>query len=729
MIALFGEYFSLNSQGLAIILVSLIIFSVGIFILFQNPSRSANQSFFWICMAVNFWLFGLAFMYMSHSEIIALSVYRHVAFLGVSFVATLVYLYSVIWLDLWAKQRVGVYCAFAGSIFFYALTIFTPLGVDRMLTYPWGRYPHYAIGNCWFFLYFFPCFIAAFFNFVSAYQKCTSSVRRDQICLISIAFLVSFCGSVDYVPKIWNVAIYPFGFLCVLAWILIVAYTIVSHKWMGIETVIHKTLMWGTLSSAIFIPLGFMISFLNNWQRNHHSSIAMLGYLLSFAVFLSYAKTIQPWIDHLFQRRKHNLEKELIHFSDSLVELKGMQELVEFVAKTLREVLYTEETQIYLRSALGNDFKAVYAKDRETFKLTHSNPMLSWCGRQDRIIQRRFLEIDPELSEICSEGQRWFEDGDEVLLPLTLNRELIGIMVLGRKTNLKSYQVVEIKFLTDLIRSATMAFSNTLRMIEMQEKLHRWNDELEEKVRLRTDELEEAQKQLLQAEKLATLGTLAGGVAHEINNPLTAVLTNAQLLKLLFDSDPDARESLDLIEQGAKRCQAIIKNLMKYSRPHGQGQSRELVALERCIENVRSFVGYQLEQDNIRLELKILNKAMIFGVQTEIEQVLTNLILNARDALLKKEGGLIAVELAEEAEWAILKISDTGDGISTEDIAKVFDPFFTTKDIGKGTGLGLSVTLGIISRHQGTIDVKSEEGRGAEFILRLPSANKVETQK
>ena len=227
------------------------------------------------------------------------------------------------------------------------------------------------------------------------------------------------------------------------------------------------------------------------------------------------------------------------------------------------------------------------------------------------------------------------------------------------------------------------------------------------------------QEQLIQAEKLATLGTLAGGVAHEINNPLTAVLTNAQILKMT--ATEDVKESLDLIEEGAKRCQMIVQKLMKYARKTAEEAPHKPVDLNEVVKGTCALLGFQFQQENIRIETKLGRISLISGIANELEQVLTNLLVNARDAVQSASvKGEILIETREAGEGVELVVTDNGIGISKENQKKIFDPFFTTKDVGAGTGLGLAVSFGILKRHNAVFSVDSTTGEGTTFVLRFP---------
>lgn len=262
----------------------------------------------------------------------------------------------------------------------------------------------------------------------------------------------------------------------------------------------------------------------------------------------------------------------------------------------------------------------------------------------------------------------------------------------------------------------------TRREIELtktKEELENLNLNLEKKVEERTRQLKEAQEQLIQSAKMATIGTLAGGVAHEINNPLGAILTNTQML-LREIEDPDKRESLELIEEGTRRCRDIVTALLKYSRKPEVDEFKPL-NLNDIIDDACNLLQSQLSKENIKIERELSEIPSISGNANELPQVFTNLILNARDAIKRVKGhGKITFRTYGENETVVVEVTDDGCGIIDENINKIFDPFFTTKDVGEGTGLGLSIAYKIIEKHNGEIKASSNVGEGTTFIIRFP---------
>ncbi|HEX8949052.1 MAG TPA: ATP-binding protein [Dissulfurispiraceae bacterium] len=261
-------------------------------------------------------------------------------------------------------------------------------------------------------------------------------------------------------------------------------------------------------------------------------------------------------------------------------------------------------------------------------------------------------------------------------------------------------------------------------LMQYKEKMENWTRNLEEEVEKKTAEIYKAQEQLINTEKLASLGRMAAGVAHEINSPLTGIVTFAHLmLKRTPADNPQDIEDLNVIIDQAERCSRIIKGLLGFSRKTASEKIR--VDINVLIENILSMVRNQAKFYNINFDVRLDRALPEISIDAaQIQQVFVNLLLNAADAMEEKGRITILSRLLEEAggKFVELEFSDTGPGIPDDHLGKIFEPFFTTKPVGKGTGLGLAVSYGIIKKHEGQISVKSEAGKGASFMIRLPVA-------
>ncbi|MFP4477461.1 MAG: two-component system sensor histidine kinase NtrB [Desulfatibacillaceae bacterium] len=225
---------------------------------------------------------------------------------------------------------------------------------------------------------------------------------------------------------------------------------------------------------------------------------------------------------------------------------------------------------------------------------------------------------------------------------------------------------------------------------------------------------------MAQADKLASIGELSSGIAHEINNPLGIILGYTQLFLRNEDPESERYEDLKTIEKHVRNCKAIVGDLLNFAR--SGAPEKGSADLAEIVEEVLNFVGYKSGLDHIAVE-RDYDRSMppVFADEKKIRQVIMNLVMNARHAVAKDGTIRISTRYDADGRTASLTVADNGDGISKKNMARIFDPFFTTKATGEGTGLGLSVSYGIVKSHGGDILVQSEEGRGAAFTVVLPA--------
>jgi two-component system NtrC family sensor kinase len=269
----------------------------------------------------------------------------------------------------------------------------------------------------------------------------------------------------------------------------------------------------------------------------------------------------------------------------------------------------------------------------------------------------------------------------------------------------------------------------TLALQRSEHDLAEWAHTLERKVEEKTGELRLAEAQTVQAEKLASVGLLAAGIAHEINNPLTGVLTFAHLVRANLPEGSAEAEDMDIIIRETKRCAGIIRRLLDFAREKKPEVTQG--DLNAVIRETIQFVEHQAGFQNVVFALELDPQLpAIWMDPNQLKQVIMNLVVNARDAMdergrlfvrSRRFPTLFSPGLGQRAVPAVeLTFTDSGCGIPEEDVPKIFDPFFTSKEPGKGVGLGLSVGYSIIKAHGGAIDVESEIGHGTTFRIVLP---------
>ncbi len=233
------------------------------------------------------------------------------------------------------------------------------------------------------------------------------------------------------------------------------------------------------------------------------------------------------------------------------------------------------------------------------------------------------------------------------------------------------------------------------------------------------EELQSLQQQVIRQERLAAIGVLVSGVAHELNNPLQAILGFAELLQMQKDMPEPARADLTLIQKESARASAIIRNLSRFGR---QMSEPTPVRLRDVVASVMELRQRKLEELNIVVEIDERSKSMVMAIFTELQQVVLNFAINAEQALVHADSTerRIAIRTSDRDGWARIEVEDTGPGVAAEHEAKLFQPFYTTKPVGEGTGLGLSVSYDIIRSHNGRIGYRRAPAGGAIFFFELP---------
>jgi two-component system NtrC family sensor kinase len=267
------------------------------------------------------------------------------------------------------------------------------------------------------------------------------------------------------------------------------------------------------------------------------------------------------------------------------------------------------------------------------------------------------------------------------------------------------------------------SFNTMLKSLRaMKADLEEWGRTLEQKVRERSEELVAMQARVAQSERLASLGMLAAGVAHEINNPLGGILALTSLTLEDLPKDDSNRENLEEVVHQSQRCRDIVKGLLEFSRQSSMGA--DLADLNKILEGTLALICRQAAFFNVTI-VKGYDPQLpaVVADSSELQQVFMNVLMNAAQAIEGHGTVTIVTRRAADAEAVEVLISDTGRGIPPQEIGRIFDPFYSTKPNGQGTGLGLSITYGIVTSHKGTIHVASEIGEGTTVTIRLPMAS------
>ena len=568
--------------------------------------------------------------------------------------------------------------------------------------------------------------IWAHINFINEYKK-TSGLKRQQFKYFFSGSALAFIGGATSFLPCFNIRVYPVLNITVALYPIIMGYAIIKYRLLNITVAITRT---GVFVAVYTLVLGLPF-ILATYGRAWIMQFFGINWWWVLMLLMAALATAGPFIYIYFEKRAESIllreqrryQQTLKQAARELARIRNLKKLLSLIVHIVTKTVRICHSAIYLYDDKCGQFLLKAKRNlsgSQISALDKTSPLVQLIENQrEPLVYEEIIKQSQEGSRhISVQAVQQIELINAALIvPGFLKDKLLGFLILGNKRSGEFYTTEDLDTFSVLANQAALAAENALLY-----------ENIEAQVKQRTEELLKVQKQLVQAEKMATVGTLAGGVAHEINNPLTAILTNTQMLLAIRNTlDQDCEESLLLIEEATKRCRTIVQKLMSYAQKPQQAAQLQEIDLMTLVKNVTSLLEYQLNQENIKITIDAISAEnyLVSANPAELEQVLTNIILNARDAIRQvKQAGKINVSFSKRNGRVKLEIKDDGIGIYPAAITKVFDPFFTTKEVGKGTGLGLAICQSIIEKHKGVISVQSEPDKGSTFYVELAEFKK-----
>ena len=349
----------------------------------------------------------------------------------------------------------------------------------------------------------------------------------------------------------------------------------------------------------------------------------------------------------------------------------------------------------------------------EAGSLKPGQGLTGWAAQSGEPVLVEDISEEADLSKI---ELRMKEEGFRSLacIPLGSKEKVLGVMDIASH-DFRQFSSQDVELLTSIGNQISVAIDNA-QLFQNLDEAYR--------------DLATTKAHLFQSAKLSAVGEFATGIAHEIRNPLTTIIGDAQLLMADMKPGQPKYESLKAIERSGKRASEVIGNLLSFSRQ----EEYELIPtdINESIDRALSLIAYQIERSNASIIKDLAaDLPMVPASPRHLEEAWINLVLNARDSIPAKQKGEIRItsRLDGSGEAIQVLISDTGVGIPRANLERVFEPFFTTKDVNEGTGLGLYLTYNIIDRHNGRIEIDSEEGKGTTVTVALPIENQIPAEK
>ncbi|HVH17482.1 MAG TPA: ATP-binding protein, partial [Myxococcota bacterium] len=531
-----------------------------------------------------------------------------------------------------------------------------------------------------------------------------------------------------------------------LVWFVVlpasVAYGIARNQLFEIRGLARSSAAYGAATLAITGFFAFLITFADALFTRFNVNATSTAFSVTFLffailVFNPLRDRLQALVDRMFDRDRSGYRDAVREISEAMVSMLSLDEVVDRLLGAVTESMGSERSMVLLlddeaQGLRPSAWRGEFDDDALQLELPVDHPVGKqlWMRRQE-LTRIDFDDApDPETRDACRDVFDVLEV--ELLVPILFGVDLLGVIAVGRKFSGEALLADDKQLLRTLANQSAIAIENAKAFDEIA----KLNETLEARVEERTRELKDTQAQLMQSEKMRSLGQLVAGVAHELNNPIGFVHANLQLLdgyvtKLIAaqengagDGGARAREAITKLltrsREGTQRVKDIVQDLRTFSRMDqaelGDADLNEEIERTLALMEPRFKGGIRVERDFAALP-------RVRCLPGQLNQVFMNLVMNACDALEGK--GSIAVRTRPTDGGVVLSFEDDGPGIPHEHRERIFEPFFTTKPVGKGTGLGLSISHGIIERHGGKMSVDCPQGGGTMFRIELPLIAKV----
>jgi two-component system NtrC family sensor kinase len=564
---------------------------------------------------------------------------------------------------------------------------------------------------------------------------------------------VVFWGAVlSFVPVLALVSATLFFRVVLPAWVALiwfvvlpasVAFGIARNQLFDIRGIARSSAAYGAATLSITGLFAFLITFadaaFSRFRINASSPWFSVTFLfLAILAFNPLRTRLQSLVDRVFDRDRAGYRNAVREISEAMVSMLSLDEVVDRLLAAVTDSMGAERAMVLLLE--GGDglrpsaWRGEFEPEALSLELPVEHPVGKhlWMRRQE-LGRSDFDETtDPETRERCREVFDALEV--DLLVPILFGVDLLGVIAVGRKFTGEALGADDRQLLRTLANQSAIAIENAKAFDEIA----KLNETLEARVEERTRELREIQGQLMQSEKMRSLGQLVAGVAHELNNPIGFVHANLQLLEGYVTRLIAAQERGERAErvreaihklllrsrEGTQRVKAIVQDLRTFSRMDqaelGDADLNEEIERTLALMEPRFKGGIEVERDFGELP-------RVRCLPGQLNQVFMNLVMNACDAL---DGtGRIAVRTRATAAGVALVFEDDGPGVPPEHRERIFEPFFTTKPVGKGTGLGLSISHGIVERHGGRMSLECPPDGGTVFRIELPRVARISEEE
>ncbi len=677
---------------------------------FTNRASRVNRLWAILCLAVSLWGFEALLIGLTSDPQLALTWWR-LAHVPVIFIPVLFYHFITVFTGLRRSTVLALaYVVSAG----FLLADATPDFITHVRQLSGGLYYHASpsITYAAFVLFFLGM---AFLSHLELWRHLRRTKERAQRLLVRwfmVGTAIGFAGGATCFLPTFGIDLYPYGNFAVPLFPLIMTYAFLRYRLTDRNlTVVRGVTFLALYSFVVGVPFfvghryqALWRTVLGDWWWV--APVVLMGLLASASpvLFLFFVRRLEQKLWQA-QRRYH---RTLMAASSGMTRIKDIERLCRLIVYTVNHTVRLANTSLFLYEPAEQGYVLRAVRYRSLIPLgqtvAETDPLIGLLREKKDLVMVE--ELGAELEGARPSDKRtqqaasvyaWMRKFEtQLIVPSFSNDQLLAFLALGAKHTGEPYTTDDIALFSALANQAALAIENALFF----------------------EELHTNEAYMIQSEKLASLGQLASGMAHEIHNPLTIISGEAQLyLERFKGQDPKVDEVLTSIIEECQRAADITRRILRFAKPAPSDVAP--INLKTTIDETMTLASYQVRMDRFECAVTIAGDLpKVRGNQNQLQEVFLNLILNACQAMGDR-GGKLLISAGAENSQLVVKVEDTGPGIPANTLRKVFDPFFTTKS--SGTGLGLFVSQRIVKAHGGTIELESEEGKGTRFTIRLPA--------
>lgn len=691
-------YFSLT------LFVAVASFLIGLFVFLFNRKKILNIVWFILCVAISGWNLGYFFTMIPNINYEFALLSSRLSHASGILITSLFFTFTIIYLDLINKMKFQLLLANGLTLIiaFLCLKDFVVPYLEPKLFMPW-----YPVGKIGYLIYIFNfLFWVAYAHIIYfAKYKTLDGIKKNQVKYFVTGTIIGFFGGSNCFPLIFGIPFWPIASVLIIVYPFTTAYAMVKEHLFDFEVVIKRGLVFAGLFAAIVIVYATpLFLFQNIFQQTFRISQGISTTIAIVAIIFGYERLKKFLInttDKFLFQKQYEYRQALMDLSKGMAQLLPLKTFLYLLVKNIVEIVRIEggagvvldehRKKYQVLTARGSFWENL--KDRE-----FSKDCLIASALENKSYLLKEEITDKRLKEEMEKLRIHF------IIPSYFENKIIGFLILGEKKSQESYSLEDIDLFLTLAPQVAVSIQNCkLYGTEMEKR-----EVAEEKVEI-------AQQEIERSSRLAALGTLAAGLAHEIRNPMTILRSRAEDLISEINNKQYLLEYSELSIKNIDRILKIVNNMLRFARTKETGQMP--LEIDEVLNDTLTLLSSKIKNKGIQVIKEFRCGQKITGDASSLQQAFLNILLNSLDFM--NEGGTLTIKTQLAGSEITIEISDTGHGIEEGNLERIFDPFYSTRS--EGTGLGLAITYRIIQDQGGKIKVESQVGKGTRFLISLPA--------